>query len=114
MRGLGDLEEARRQLGEALGWATQRGSFHVYMRALPAAALLLLDRGETRRAVEIYGLACTLPEVANSRWFEDVVGRPIAAAAAALPPDVVSAAQERGRARDVQITAEELAEELQG
>jgi hypothetical protein len=60
------------------------------------------------RAVEVYALACTFPYVANSRWHQDVIGKPIAAAAAALPPQVVAAAQERGRARDVQATLEEL------
>jgi len=51
--------------------------------------------------------------VANSRWFEDVAGREIAAAAEALPPEVVAAAQERGRARDLWATVEELLDELQ-
>jgi hypothetical protein len=52
------------------------------------------------------------PFVANSVWWEDVVGKHIATAAAALPPDVVAAAQERGRARDLWSTAEELLGEL--
>jgi hypothetical protein len=50
--------------------------------------------------------------VANSRWFEDVVGQHIAAIAATLPPDVVTAAQGRGKARDLWATAEELLTEL--
>jgi hypothetical protein len=50
--------------------------------------------------------------VAKSRWFEDVVGRQIAAVAATLPPDVVAAAQERGRARDLEATVAELLVEL--
>ena len=112
-RGLGDLDEAQCQLNQALRWATERGSFPVLVSAIPAAALLLLDQGEKERAVEIYELACTLPAVANSRWFEDVAGRPIAEAAARLSPDVVTAARERGRARDVDATAKELLEELE-
>jgi hypothetical protein len=53
--------------------------------------------------------------VANSRWFEDVAGRHIAAAAAAqLPPDAVAAAQERGRVRDLWATVEQLLAELEG
>ena len=83
------------------------------MLALPGAALLLLDQRESERVVEIYALSCTLPAVATSRWFADVVGRPIAAAAATLPPDVVAAARERGRARDMQATVEELVDELE-
>jgi tetratricopeptide (TPR) repeat protein len=113
-RGLGDLEQARHQLVQALQWANQRRAFHVLIFALPAAALLLLDRGEKERAVEIYELARTLPAVANSRWFEDVAGRAIVEAAAALPPDVVAAARERGRARDLGATARELVADLEG
>ncbi|MBN2390702.1 MAG: hypothetical protein JXR84_08265 [Anaerolineae bacterium] len=82
------------------------------MYALPASALLLADQGKVERAVEIYALASRHPFVANSCWFEDVAGRHIAAVAAKLPPEVVVAAQERGRARDLQATVLELLEEL--
>jgi hypothetical protein len=84
----------------------------VILRALLGIALLLADRGETERAVELYALASRYPLVANAQWFEDVAGVHIAAAAATLPPDVVAAAQERGRARDLKATVEELLEEL--
>jgi hypothetical protein len=50
--------------------------------------------------------------VANSRAFEDTFGRHIAAVAATLPPEMIAAAQERGRARDLWATMEELLEEL--
>jgi hypothetical protein len=50
--------------------------------------------------------------VANSRWFEDVAGRYIAAGGVTLPPDVVAAAQERGWARDLEATVAELLVEL--
>jgi hypothetical protein len=43
---------------------------------------------------------------------EDVVGRHIATAAATLPPEVAAAARERGRARDLWATMEELLVEL--
>jgi hypothetical protein len=56
--------------------------------------------------------ASRCPYVANSQWLEDVAGKHIAAAAATLVPDVVSAAQELGRARDLCETAEELLKEL--
>jgi hypothetical protein len=84
------------------------------MFALPQAALLLADRGQTERAVELYALAARHPFVANSRWFEDVAGREIAALAESLPPDVVAAAQERGRGRDLWATVRELLIELEG
>jgi tetratricopeptide (TPR) repeat protein len=94
------------QIGAALGDPRPR------TRALPLCALLFADRGEVARAVELYALASRHPHVAHSRWFEDVVGKQVAAAAAALPPDIVAAAQERGRARDLEATVEELLAEL--
>jgi tetratricopeptide (TPR) repeat protein len=106
--GLGDLEEGRRCVLAGLNWTRDRGSFPVLIEALPAAARLLLVQGEAERAVEIYALACTLPAVANSVWFDDVVGKPIAQAAGSLPAAVVAAAKERGRARDVKATLDEL------
>ena len=64
--------------------------------------------------MELYALALLEPYVANSRWFEEIAGREIAAAAEALPPDVVAAAQARGRARDLWATVEELLDEIEG
>ena len=71
-------------------------------------ALLLADEEKIERAVELYALASRYGLVANSQWFEDVAGQHIAAAAEGLPPEVVSAAQERGRARDLWKTVIEL------
>jgi hypothetical protein len=51
--------------------------------------------------------------VANSRWFEDVAGKHIAAVAATLSPEVVAVARERGRARDLEATVAELLAELE-
>ena len=64
--------------------------------------------------MELYALASRYAFVANSQWFEDVAGRHITAAAESLPPEVVVAAQERGRARDLWETARELLGELSG
>ena len=112
-RGLGERVEAREHLCQALRIAVElRGVFPLVF-ALPAVALLLSDGGDAERAVEIYALASRYPTVANSQWFEDVAGKHIAAAAATLPPDVVAAAEERGRARDLWATAQELLEELE-
>jgi hypothetical protein len=69
--------------------------FWVGLLALPATALVLADAGEAERAVELYALGARYPFVANSRWFEDVVRKYIAAIAATLPPEVVATAQER-------------------
>ena len=79
---------------------------------LPVMDLFLAHQGERERAVELYALASRYNRVANSQWYEDVIGKHIAAVAATLPPDVVAAAQERGRTRDLWATAEELLAEL--
>ena len=111
-RGLGDLPAATEHLCEALSIASDLEYRLPHLFALPAAALLYLDDGQVERAVELYALACCEPFVANSRWFEDVAGRQIAAAAARLPPPVVAAAQARGRARDIRATVADLLVEL--
>jgi hypothetical protein len=50
--------------------------------------------------------------VGNSQFHEDVAGRHIAAVAATMPAEVVAAAQERGRVRDLDATVKELLAEL--
>ena len=79
---------------------------------LPVTARLLACEGQIERAVELYGLASRYPFVANSRWFEDVAGHHLTAAAATLPSAAVTASRERGRARDLIATVEELLSEL--
>jgi tetratricopeptide (TPR) repeat protein len=112
-RGQGDLEQAQQLWVQALQLSTEKGSFPLLVYSLPGTALVLLDRGELEWAVETYELACRFGAVANSCWFEDVAGKHIAAAAKALPADVVRAAQERGQARDLDATVKELLAELE-
>ncbi len=57
-------------------------------------------------------LAESLPFVGNSQLFADIAGKPMAAVADTLPPEVVVAAQARGRQLDWWETAETLLEEL--
>jgi hypothetical protein len=75
-------------------------------------ALLRADQGEAEQAVELHALGSRYPEVANGRYFQDVFGERIAAVAATLPPDVVAAAEVRGRARDLDATIAELIAEM--
>jgi predicted ATPase len=112
-RGLGQSAQAWQHLGAALRTAAELHAYNAVLHSLPAVALLLMDGGEVERAVELYALASRHPFVANSRWFEDVAGKHITAAAATLPPDAAAAAQERGRARDLWATVEELLAELE-
>ena len=107
-RRAGQSSEAGEHLLHALQMATEIGAFLPLVYALPAMALLLADQGEQERAIELYQLASRYPLVAKSRWFEDIVGRHIAGVAAALPPEVVAAAQECGLSRNLEITVKEL------
>ena len=113
-RGLGYSHQAWQHLGEALQIHAELGGSAGLIQSVAATALLLADAGEHEQAVEIYALASRYPYVANSRWFEDVFGRHIDAVAATLPPDVVEAARDRGRARDLEATVKELLAELEG
>jgi predicted ATPase/DNA-binding SARP family transcriptional activator len=110
-RGLGRMEQSHRLLREALLIACRIQAFIPLVTVLPTVSLWLVDRDRVEQAVEVYALVSRYPHVANSRWFEDVVGRHIAAAAA-LPPDVIAAAQARGRSGDLWDTAARLASEL--
>jgi predicted ATPase/DNA-binding SARP family transcriptional activator len=111
--GLGQLSEARRHLSEALRITgiARAATLWVTLSTIP---LLLADQGEKERAVELYALASRYPFVTNNRLFEDFAGKHIAIVAATLPPDVVAAAQARGRARDLEATVAELLVEMEG
>jgi hypothetical protein len=111
-RRLGDPRQGKRYLCQALEIAVDTGALYPLMYAIPVEALLAADEGDVERAVELYVLASRHPVVAHSRWFEEIAGKDIAAAAAGLPPDVVAAAQERGLARELWATAKELLAEL--
>jgi tetratricopeptide (TPR) repeat protein len=109
-----NFQQAQQYLLEPLQIAIETKAFFLLHVALAFVALFLANQGQHERAVEIYSLASRFPYISNSRWFEDIAGRYIAAVAAPLPPEVVTAAQERGQARDAWATAEELLETLKG
>jgi predicted ATPase/class 3 adenylate cyclase len=109
----GEIAQAKHALAEALTLAEQLRTFGAAKYGLSAAAHLLARLGESERAVEIYALAREHEFVAKSRWFEDVTGQSVAAAAENLPAEDVAAAKARGEARDVWQTADELLQQLQ-
>jgi tetratricopeptide (TPR) repeat protein len=109
----GDLEGARRHLCTALRTASEIGNKFQLVEALAVLALFLSKNGDGERAVELYALASSYPFVANSRWFEDMIGDHIATTTATLAADLVAAAGERGRARDLWDTAAEFVAELE-
>jgi predicted ATPase/DNA-binding CsgD family transcriptional regulator len=111
-RGLQRRPEAWQHIASTLDRASKGQRFVELMVALAGIALLLADEGKAERAVELYALASRQPFVANSRWFEDVVGRHISVVADTLPPHVAAAARERGRRRGLGATVGELSVEL--
>jgi hypothetical protein len=97
---------------EALQIAARLKSFLPLNFALPATAVLLAQRSEQtadpaeaqslkEQAVECYALAARYPTVGQSRYVDGVAGGRIRAIAESLPPEVVQAAQERGRTGDL-------------
>jgi hypothetical protein len=112
-RGQGNLCQAREHLSAGLKIAVELRLDWLRHDWVAAIAVLLAEEGQGERAVELYALASRYPEIANSQWWEDLAGKHITAVADALPPEAVAAAQERGRARDLVATLEELLEELE-
>ena len=107
---LGDKIQAGQHLVKALQIGTKISSYPTLWLPLPLAALLCADQGELEQTVELYSLflAFCLDDWASSIYFEDLAGRKIAVLATTLPPEVVAAAEERGRQRDLWETAEKL------
>jgi tetratricopeptide (TPR) repeat protein len=108
----GDLDQSRRHFRQLLTEGLRRKDFLYLLFALPGLVLYLARRGEVERATTIWTLAQCYPLVANSKWYEDVVGREMEALAASMPPEVAEAARERGRLLDLWETAGALLDEL--
>ena len=70
--------------------------------------------GDGERAVELAALHARSPAVANHRAWQDIYAKRIAAAAAHLPPDVLAAAEARGREKEMWVAFEELLAEWGG
>jgi predicted ATPase/DNA-binding SARP family transcriptional activator len=107
-RRLGNHDEARRHILDQLRWDMEHRSTFYLVTTLAGIALLLADAGKVEQAVEVYACASSHPFVANSRWFEDVVGAEVSAVAAQLPPKVAQVAYARGQAADRWQVAKEL------
>lgn len=105
---LNQYAASRDNLVEALAGAMTDQNYMSVMFSLPAVALFLANSGDAERAVEIWALAQRMPILANSRYYEDLAWRKVAAAADSLPPDVLGTARERGRLLDLWATAADL------
>jgi tetratricopeptide (TPR) repeat protein len=78
----------------------------------PVTAVLLADNDHPKEAIAAYAFATNHPMVANSVWFDEVVGEEVRAAAAQLPSEVVQEAQRQGRESDPWQMGEALLELL--
>ena len=115
LHALGRCNESKRELYQALGTCVEIRAFLPLMHLMPIIPVVLVDDendGLKERGVELYAMAESLPFVANSRLFEDIAGKHVAAASAGLPPAVVEATQARGQALDWWETADALLSEL--
>ena len=113
--GKGERAAAQAHLRAALKTAVEIRAHMPLLHLMPIIPLLWADADEPdlkERAIALTALAKNQPFVAKSQLFEDVAGRRVKAATANLPPEVVEAAQSRGRALDWWETAEELLDEL--
>ena len=111
-RGLENIPRAKSLLYKSLKVVIEQQQYFPLTHTLPGIALLFVDEGEVERAVELYSLASTQGIVANSKWFADIAGEEIAAAAAQLPAEVVEAARARGQSLDMVETGKKLLNEL--
>ena len=104
----GDRDRAKRTLIDAGQVTATTEAVTARLHFLASAALWSLDQGEDARALELYALASQHPLVAQSRWFEDVFGRPLAAAATDLDPEAAASAERAGRSRELESTVGEI------
>jgi tetratricopeptide (TPR) repeat protein len=110
--GLGNYSEARRYLRESLQRAASAKLPSRQPLALVGVARVLAKEGETERALEL--LALVMNHRMSWQMARDQAAPLIAELEAELPPEVAAAAQERGRARDLEATVAELTVELGG
>jgi predicted ATPase/DNA-binding SARP family transcriptional activator len=109
-RELGDLELARRYLRQALEIGMSVRATAPALLTVVGIAALLAGEGKKEWAAEL--LALVLGHPYTWQWTKDRAAPLVAELEAELSPDRLRAAQERGRARDLDATAGELLAEL--
>jgi len=111
---MGRKDQACDYMRQALSKAISIKAFFTTMHITLAGALLMAEQGQLELALELAALANRYPYVGNSHWCQDAAGPEIKAIEESLPPEVVTAAKERGLRRDIWETAEELLEIFEG
>ena len=108
-----DKALAKQHLLEVLQLAARVKLPVVKLLILPPAALLVAEKGEVERAIELTEMSCRHPFVANSQWYSDVMGKRMDDMATGLSSEIIDAARQRGRERDPLETAKEILAELE-
>lgn len=96
------------RLVESIGRVHATGEDLLVMKSLPGIGLALAQRRHLTAAAAVYHLALRYPHIANSRWYRAVALNPLEELLTPLPPDMRSAAEERGRALGLPELADEL------
>ena len=108
----GDLRLAHQRLIAALENGLKQGHYLVFCTSLGVLALILAEAGELEQAVELYATATAHPGAGNSRFFDDILGKPIASRAENLPAKTAEAAQTRGLTKTLAAVGEEYLAKL--
>lgn len=104
----GEWARAREIIKAAIQVESRRKRPFLLGPLLAVAAYLYAVAGEAEQAVTLYALARRQPFIASSQFFEDMIGKQITAVSTNLSPDVLTAAQARGKEMDLWQTAEQI------
>ncbi len=90
-RGLGERRHLLWYLEKGLNIQMEGGQLGPLgiMLCAPMTAVLLADNDHPKEAIAAYAFATNHPMIANSVWFDEVVGEEVRTAAAQLPSEVV-------------------------
>ena len=108
---LGLPQSANISLVEALQIAVKTRAHHALKHSLAAMASILAREGRAVQAVELYALVLDDPIWSVSPWMEKVVGQYVVCRLGQPPRRGIEAARQRGRQRDMLITAQEWLEQ---
>ncbi len=111
-RGLGDRRHLLQYLEKGLTIQMEGGQLGPLgiMLCAPMTAVLLADNDHPKEAIAAYAFATNHPMIANSVWFDEVVGELVRTGTAKLPSDIVQEAQKQGRESDPWQMGEALLE----
>jgi tetratricopeptide (TPR) repeat protein len=108
----GVSNKASDYLEQALVNGLEYGFFWVFMQVLSVLALMVVEAGDMEQAVELYATVTAHPCAGNSKWFEDLFGKPLREMCANLPAETVAAAQARGCGRKLRKVGEDYLKRL--